>query len=155
MMRPEKRWLQRHLERQSGKCAYCLIPFENGEQGREPTLDHYVPKSRGGLNTERNTVAACRQCNRNKGSALPTTYSQWFLDDAILHQPEEESDIISNEKRRVIFAWAKDTVVQADIENSETIQAAKYLLQYESALRDAVLEVKQLNKTIRDLASTD
>jgi 5-methylcytosine-specific restriction endonuclease McrA len=36
----------------------------------ELTLDHVVPRSRGGLSTWENLVACCRECNRRKGNHL-------------------------------------------------------------------------------------
>ncbi len=48
-------------------CQYC---------GRQPgrarlTMDHVVPRSRGGMLTWENIVAACSTCNQRKGSRLP------------------------------------------------------------------------------------
>jgi 5-methylcytosine-specific restriction endonuclease McrA len=43
-------------------CQYCGSPAEN--------LDHVVPKSRGGLHTWENVVAACRRCNSRKENRL-------------------------------------------------------------------------------------
>ena len=37
----------------------------------ELTLDHVVPRSRGGLSTWENLVACCHPCNRRKGNQLP------------------------------------------------------------------------------------
>ena len=45
-------------------CQYCRGPAES--------IDHVIPKSRGGLNTWDNVVAACRRCNVRKGSRLPS-----------------------------------------------------------------------------------
>jgi 5-methylcytosine-specific restriction endonuclease McrA len=35
---------------------------------KEITLDHYVPKSKNGLGTSDNLVAACRECNERRGN---------------------------------------------------------------------------------------
>jgi 5-methylcytosine-specific restriction endonuclease McrA len=37
----------------------------------ELTLDHVVPRSRGGASTWENLVACCHSCNRAKGNRLP------------------------------------------------------------------------------------
>ena len=50
-------------ERDSGHCAYC--------GGRATTIDHVLPRSRGGRNTWLNTVAACGPCNQRKGDRTP------------------------------------------------------------------------------------
>jgi 5-methylcytosine-specific restriction endonuclease McrA len=42
-------------------CQYC------GIRTRELTLDHVMPKSRGGKHTWENLVSACRPCNHRKG----------------------------------------------------------------------------------------
>ena len=55
------------LLRDGYRCQYC---------GSEPaprclTLDHVVPRSRGGPMTWENVVAACQECNHRKGSRTP------------------------------------------------------------------------------------
>jgi 5-methylcytosine-specific restriction endonuclease McrA len=51
-------------DRDRGHCAYC--------GGRATTIDHVLPRSRGGKNTWLNTVAACGPCNQRKGDRTPT-----------------------------------------------------------------------------------
>jgi 5-methylcytosine-specific restriction endonuclease McrA len=48
-------------------CQYC------GEQpgGEGITIDHVIPRSRGGSSTWTNCVAACEQCNALKGDRTP------------------------------------------------------------------------------------
>lgn len=41
-------------------CAYC---GEGIEQGAKLTLDHILPHSQGGTNSEGNLVTACHRCN--------------------------------------------------------------------------------------------
>lgn len=48
-------------------CQYCAERFGPGEL----TLDHVVPRSRGGTNTWENLVACCLRCNNRKGDRLP------------------------------------------------------------------------------------
>ena len=43
-------------------CQYC------GKHTRELTLDHVIPRSRGGQSTWENLVACCRACNGHKGN---------------------------------------------------------------------------------------
>jgi 5-methylcytosine-specific restriction endonuclease McrA len=47
-------------------CAYC-----HAHNGRL-TIDHIVPKSRGGRTEFENCVTACRECNHKKGNQLPS-----------------------------------------------------------------------------------
>jgi 5-methylcytosine-specific restriction endonuclease McrA len=50
------------LRRDGGRCAYCLAPAD--------TVDHVVPKSRGGRHEWTNVVASCKQHNLLKGDQL-------------------------------------------------------------------------------------
>ena len=49
------------------KCGYCGRKFH----GDELTLDHVIPKSRGGTGAWDNLVAACEPCNRSKDNRTP------------------------------------------------------------------------------------
>jgi 5-methylcytosine-specific restriction endonuclease McrA len=53
------------LRRDRYTCQYC------GRQGGDLTVDHVLPKSRGGKSTWENLVAACRACNLKKGDRTP------------------------------------------------------------------------------------
>ena len=54
--------------RDGWKCVYC------GSAGRL-TLDHVVPRSRGGDSVWENVVTACGPCNLRKGDRLPEEVS--------------------------------------------------------------------------------
>lgn len=48
-------------------CQYC------GQKIRtSPTIDHIIPKSRGGTFSWTNVVTACIKCNQKKGNKLPS-----------------------------------------------------------------------------------
>jgi 5-methylcytosine-specific restriction endonuclease McrA len=51
------------IQRDEGRCAYC--------GGHATTVDHILPRSRGGKNTWSNTVAACGPCNQRKSDRAP------------------------------------------------------------------------------------
>ena len=53
------------LARDSWTCQYC------GSNKSGLTVDHVVPRSRGGPSTWENIVASCAPCNRKKGNKLP------------------------------------------------------------------------------------
>jgi 5-methylcytosine-specific restriction endonuclease McrA len=53
------------LARDSWTCQYC------GSTKSGLTVDHVIPRSRGGLSVWENIVAACASCNRRKGNRLP------------------------------------------------------------------------------------
>jgi 5-methylcytosine-specific restriction endonuclease McrA len=50
------------VARDRGRCAYC--------GGRGDTIDHVIPRSRGGRHEWTNVVAACQPCNGRKGDKL-------------------------------------------------------------------------------------
>jgi 5-methylcytosine-specific restriction endonuclease McrA len=50
------------LLRDDETCQYC------GKRSRDLTLDHIVPRSRGGPTTWENLVACCKSCNGKKGN---------------------------------------------------------------------------------------
>ena len=52
------------LLRDDETCQYC------GKRGRDLTLDHIIPRSRGGQSTWENLVASCKACNGKKGNRL-------------------------------------------------------------------------------------
>ncbi len=53
------------LIRDGFKCAYC------GTDKFKLTIDHIIPKARGGKTTFENCVASCKACNNSKGSKTP------------------------------------------------------------------------------------
>jgi len=53
--------------RDEGKCQYCGRRFPTSEL----TLDHVVPRSRGGKSTWENLVCCCVACNARKGGRAP------------------------------------------------------------------------------------
>ena len=63
------------LLRDRNTCQYCGEAYPPGEL----TLDHVVPRSRGGNSTWENLVACCHECNRQKCNRLLSE-----IDDMIL-----------------------------------------------------------------------
>ncbi len=53
------------LKRDGHKCAYC------GRGDLPLTIDHVIPKSKGGDDSWENLVAACLPCNNKKGDRTP------------------------------------------------------------------------------------
>ena len=52
------------LRRDGFRCQYC-------SSRDDLTVDHILPKSRGGRDTWENLVAACTRCNNRKGNRTP------------------------------------------------------------------------------------
>jgi len=53
------------LIRDRSACAYC------GKSGKNLTIDHVIPKSKGGKTDFDNCVACCSECNNRKGAGTP------------------------------------------------------------------------------------
>jgi 5-methylcytosine-specific restriction endonuclease McrA len=64
-----KNTLRRLFNIQGGLCAYCEIPMDINtcNKPNSPTVDHIIPKSKGGTCDPFNLVCACRACNNAKG----------------------------------------------------------------------------------------
>ena len=58
--------LSRHniFKRDGNKCQYC-------GKSSDLTLDHVIPRSKGGKSSWTNLVTACRKCNAKKGDDSP------------------------------------------------------------------------------------
>ncbi len=55
------------LSRDNYACQYCgAMPLR-----KDLTVDHVLPRSRGGKTTWENVVTACKKCNGRKGSRTP------------------------------------------------------------------------------------
>ncbi len=69
--RAEQRKISRRalFARDGWSCVYC------GTSGGRLTLDHVVPRSRGGDSNWENVVTACAPCNLRKGDRLPEEVS--------------------------------------------------------------------------------
>lgn len=67
-------------------CAYCKEPL-----GRSATLDHVVPKVKGGTTVKRNLVACCLACNSFKSG---NDWVEWYRAQAF-HSELQEQAILS------------------------------------------------------------
>jgi 5-methylcytosine-specific restriction endonuclease McrA len=64
--RPRVRLTRREIFlRDNFTCQYC------GMKSKELTLDHLIPRHRGGRHQWDNLVSACRTCNHRKGGKTP------------------------------------------------------------------------------------
>ena len=55
------------FRRDGFKCAYCHVQFSLFKL----TIDHVIPRARGGKATWENMVACCVSCNKRKGAHTP------------------------------------------------------------------------------------
>lgn len=60
-------------------CYYCGVAFSDGA-GSDRTVDHRIPKSRGGPDLLVNMVFACRACNERKADRDEASFvaSAWL-----------------------------------------------------------------------------
>ena len=64
--RPERKLTRLEVfNRDQYICQYC------GKESRQLTLDHVIPRYRGGEHTWKNVVSACIPCNRHKAGRTP------------------------------------------------------------------------------------
>jgi 5-methylcytosine-specific restriction endonuclease McrA len=98
------------LLRDRNMCQYCQVVLTASEL----TLDHVIPRSRGGLSTWENLVACCHDCNRGKGNQLLHELS----DMKLLREPRPFSLHTSRHIMRMIgsadAAWRKYLYFEAE-----------------------------------------
>jgi len=86
----KRKWRQSIKEKWNYECAYC------GEKDNL-TLDHIVPRSKGGSDRVTNVICSCKECNNDKGHQI---WSHWFL----------AQDFFSTERLSRIIEWQKQIV---------------------------------------------
>src|SRR6185436_16572832 len=70
---PRAERLRRALDRDGGACAWCRRALTPDSA----SVDHLVPRLKGGPAWPENEVAACRPCNRARGHTAP---AEWLAD---------------------------------------------------------------------------
>jgi len=63
------------LWRDKSKCQYCGVI----EAPKDMTIDHVIPRSRGGGNTWSNLVTCCKKCNQKKRDRTPEEANMCLL----------------------------------------------------------------------------
>lgn len=89
------------FHRDGHRCQYC------GASAEQLSVDHVVPRSRGGLDTWENVTTACLPCNVRKGNRTPREAAM-----PLLRPPHRPLGSFSFEASRQISAgqhgeWAK------------------------------------------------
>ena len=67
--------------RDRNTCQYC------GKSAKDLTLDHILPRHRGGQNTWENVVAACVRCNHRKAGRTPKEAGMHLLTAPSMPRP--------------------------------------------------------------------
>jgi 5-methylcytosine-specific restriction endonuclease McrA len=84
------------LARDAYRCQYC------GSESSGMTVDHVIPRSKGGLSVWENIVASCAPCNRKKGNLTP---HQAKMHPATRPKPPGPTVFIRIAAPRVPLAW--------------------------------------------------
>jgi hypothetical protein len=87
------------------RCWYCGThiakrgqPFEGSMNVRKATIDHKIPRCKGGSDTPGNLVWACGTCNSTKGTKTLEEYRRWVLQKhARYKQIERLSEVLKDE----------------------------------------------------------
>lgn len=69
---------ERLYSQYNGHCAYCGKSISRSEM----TIDHIVPKSKGGSNDDDNLLPACRACNLGKGRMSLEEFSEVYFENS-------------------------------------------------------------------------
>ena len=83
------------LARDGFRCQYC-------GSARHLTMDHIIPRSRGGPTSWENVVTSCAPCNVRKGACLP---SEVGMSPSRRPRPPLPGDFVLASQRIVPDAW--------------------------------------------------
>ena len=81
-------WRRKIKEEWDYECAYC------GNDNDDLTIDHVIPRSKGGSDFTRNVVCCCKTCNQNKGQS---PWEEWYF----------SHEFFSNVRHEKIKDWMK------------------------------------------------
>lgn len=87
------------LARDEYRCQYC----GHRASAKELTLDHVIPRSRGGKHCWTNVVAACYRCNDRKGRYTPKEAGMHLLKEPIA--PKRSPEIKRKLEERKYTLW--------------------------------------------------
>jgi 5-methylcytosine-specific restriction endonuclease McrA len=83
------------LARDGFRCQYCGTT-------RHLTIDHIIPRSRGGASSWENVVTSCAPCNVRKGACLPHEVGMWPSQKP---RPPVFGDFVIAAQRAIPEAW--------------------------------------------------
>lgn len=87
------------LARDEYRCQYCSARAS----GRELTLDHVIPRSRGGKHCWTNVVACCNRCNDRKGRMTPREAGMHLLREPVA--PKRSPELKRKLEERKYRIW--------------------------------------------------
>ncbi len=87
------------------RCGYCGV--SERDAGAELTVDHFQPRSRGGLHIPENWVYCCHACNKFKGDFWQSDSSHRILhplrDEMTAHITEKEDGLLQARTETGLF----------------------------------------------------
>ncbi len=89
------------IARDENRCQYCGKRFSVSQL----SIDHVVPKSRGGKSSWLNVVAACNPCNTRKGGRMPHEASMRLIRQP--HVPKKNPLLEHKLRNRRYEIWGK------------------------------------------------
>jgi hypothetical protein len=82
--------VQKQTRVKFGRCFYC-------HQRKPLTVEHIIPKARGGPDTSDNLVDVCAHCNGSKGDKLPSEWSS-----TTNHKQATAAEIMLKQKYQIL-----------------------------------------------------
>ena len=98
-----RKFRQSIFESWEWKCAYCDKELDT----KSATIDHIVPKFKGGHNVKSNMICSCSKCNRSKGSVL---LEDWY---------NSSNSYYSEERLGKIKHWIEDNSAPIKLVSSD------------------------------------
>jgi len=98
-----RKFRQSIFESWEWKCAYCDKELDS----TSATIDHIVPKFKGGHNIKSNMICSCSKCNRSKGSVL---LEDWY---------NPSNSYYSEERLGKIKHWIEDNSAPIKLVSSD------------------------------------
>jgi len=98
-----RKFRQSIFESWEWKCAYCDKDLDS----KSATIDHIVPKFKGGHNVKSNMICSCSKCNRSKGSVL---LEDWY---------NPSNSYYSEERLGKIKHWIEDNSAPIKLVSSD------------------------------------
>jgi 5-methylcytosine-specific restriction endonuclease McrA len=87
------------MVRDGNKCSYC-------QSSRDLTIDHIIPRSKGGKSTFENCTTACKPCNNRKGNRTPSEARMYMTKQA--HSPTISEFLMLKMKQLGVAAYLKE-----------------------------------------------
>lgn len=100
------------LRRDKFTCQYCEKVLSNSEY----TIDHLIPRSRGGKNTWKNLVTSCKKCNTKKANRTPKEANMKLLKEP--KEPTRDFIHITGINTNTNKAWSRWIEIKGDLNES-------------------------------------